>query len=163
MKSSWFQLFVVLKYCLKFYKIKCLKYMRGTPRIILLIYYYNKHYRFRELNRWASQMFCNISVKEEKLGSFFFYLTVRYRPQLILSECYSQDLFWWREYSHGIYCFRLTRPYLIVVILATRTKSLEPSGHCTLIKCAFIFCTTNILPIQLDGAVEYTDCFSAEG
>ena len=45
------------------------------------------------------------------------------------------------EHSLGIYGFRSIWPCLIVEVLVTRAKFLEPSDHCTWNNCAFI---TNI-------------------
>ena len=62
---------------------------------------------------------------------------------------YSPIATWWiylydLEHSQGNHVFRLTWPYLIVIVLATRAKFFEPSGYWTEINCTFTFCTTNI-------------------
>ena len=49
------------------------------------------------------------------------------------------------KYRLGIHGFRLTWPFLIVELLVTREKCLEPSGYCTVIKCAFTCHKINIL------------------
>ena len=50
------------------------------------------------------------------------------------------------EYRLGIHVFLPTWPYLIIKVLATWSKFLkEPSGYCTLINCAFTFCTRNVI------------------
>ena len=52
-------------------------------------------------------------------------------------------LFYSLKSGLGIQDFRSTWPYLIAD-LANWAKFLEPSGYCTVIKCTFIFCTTNV-------------------
>ena len=47
------------------------------------------------------------------------------------------------EHGPWIHDFRPTWSCLIIEVLATWEKFLEPSGYCFMITCALIFCTTN--------------------
>ena len=47
------------------------------------------------------------------------------------------------EHGLGTYGFRSTWPCLIIEVLGTQVRFLEPSGYLTVIKCTFTFCTTN--------------------
>ena len=48
------------------------------------------------------------------------------------------------EHNLGILNFRPTWPCLMVEVLATRVKFLEPFDYYTMINCTFTFCTTNV-------------------
>ena len=52
--------------------------------------------------------------------------------------------FYGLEHSPRIHGFRLTWPWLIVKVLVTQAKFLEPSGYNTVINCAFTFHATNV-------------------
>ena len=56
--------------------------------------------------------------------------------------------------------FRPTWLCLIITILATQPKFLEPCGYCTVINYTFSFHVTNLA--QLAGAIKYTNYNSAE-
>ena len=51
-------------------------------------------------------------------------------------------------------CFEIrkispTWAYLIIEVLITRAKFLQPSGYCTMINCTFTFCMTNVFFLLL--------------
>ncbi len=70
--------------------------------------------------------------------SYFFY----YSPCLVLWVLLARfaSMAWSTALKSS---FRLTWPCLIVEVLATQMKFLEPSGYCTMINCASTFRTTN--------------------
>ena len=63
-----------------------------------------------------------------------------------------QICFYGLEPSLRIHCFRSTWHWLIVKVVLTQLKFLEPSGYFTGINCTFIFHTTNVF-----------GCFHCEG
>ena len=48
------------------------------------------------------------------------------------------------QFHYRIYGFKSTWPCLIIEVLATRAKFLEPSGLCTMINCTFTFWALNV-------------------
>ena len=83
---------------------------------------------------YCSAHFCR-SRESEKT-----YWVVSCRTRLILSKSYSSDL----EHGLGIRGFWPTCPCLIIKILETGTKFLQPFTYSTVINCIFTFRTTNI-------------------
>ena len=67
------------------------------------------------------------------------------QSHLILFVCISCDeRVIYRKYSLEIHHFRLTRPFLIIKVLANNINFLEPSGYYSVIDCVFTFCKTNV-------------------
>ena len=64
--------------------------------------------------------------------------------RLILSECYTPDLTLSLEHRPRTHSFGITRPCLIVEVLANRAKFLQPSGYCNMIDYTFTFRPMNI-------------------
>ena len=63
-------------------------------------------------------------------------------------KCRAHILFKCLEHSLGTYNFRPTWPDMIIEVLATDVKFLEPFGYCNVINCTFIFLTTNLFGIM---------------
>ena len=70
--------------------------------------------------------------------------TFRCWAHLILSESTHRICIYGSEHGLGIYAWRPSWPCLIAKAHAIRMKFFQPSGYCTLIECAFTFCTTSI-------------------
>ena len=81
--------------------------------------------------------------------------TMRCWASLILFECYSLVCLYGLGHGLRINAFKPTWLYLIVKVLATWVKFLEPSGYCTMINSVFPFCTTNIFGCFHDVLVQF--------
>ena len=100
-----------------------------------------------------SQRFSNILVMWGTIWQLRMLLSRLWRWQTILDwdaklTWYSLSVSHWLDYGleHGlgIYGFRSTWPCLIIKVLATWVKLLEPSSLFSVINCIFTFCTTNV-------------------
>ena len=98
-------------------------------------------------------MFCNILVVNEaqfrNCGCFFQGgkgNTWQLDAELVLNSSIATRLIclYGLLLGLGVHCFRPTWPFLIVEVLATRTKFLERSSYCIVINYAITFRTTNV-------------------
>ena len=112
----------------------------------------------KQIIRRMSQMFCNILVV--------------CKVQFISSRCFCQghegeEAHWTvRCWCHLILCYSLyglehdlkihTWTYLIIEVLVTLVKFLEPSGYCTVNNCLFTFHTINVFGCFHNTMAQFT-------
>ena len=69
--------------------------------------------------------------------------------------CYPLNLHYGFEHGLRIYAFRPIWPCLIIEILATWVKFLEPFSYCTIINCTFTYCTADVFGCFCDFMAQF--------